>query len=151
MAISKKNAWVVGSRILLGALFTVFGLNGFLGFLPAPDLPAPAGAFFGALAATGYMLPLVKGTEVVAGLALLSGRAVPVALVVLAPITVNILLFHLFLAPGLGVPLLVLGLQLALAWAYRGSFRGVLSLSAQAEVVREAPSVGHEHGVAVSR
>ena len=128
MTKSNGNPWVGAARTLLGALFMVFGLNGFLGFLPAPEIPAPAGAFFVALAGTGYMLPLIKGTEIVAGLALLSGRAVPLALTVLAPITVNILLFHLFLAPGLGIPLLVLGLQLFLAWAYRGAFRGILSL-----------------------
>ena len=149
MTNSKRKLWVGGARTLLGLLFTVFGLNGFLGFLPPPDIPPAGGAFFGALAATGYMLPLIKGTEVLAGLALLAGRAVPLALTVLAPITVNILLFHVFLAPGLGVPLLVLGLQLFLAWSYRSSFRGVLNVSARPMADAGADSVGHEHGVAV--
>lgn len=149
MTTSKKNLVVAGARALLGVLFTVFGLNGFFGFLPAPELPEPAGAFLGALVGTGYLLPLIKGTEVVAGLALLSGRAVPLALTVLAPITVNILLFHLLLAPGLGIPLVILALQLFLAWAYRSSFRGVLNLSARPVAASREGAVEHGIGVPV--
>lgn len=120
------------ARILLGLLFFVFGLNGFLGFLPQPPVPPEAGAFLGGLAATGYMFPLIKGTEVVAGLMLLSNRFVPLALVVLAPVIVNIVAFHAALAPaGLAVALVALALELALAWSYRASFRSVLALDAK--------------------
>lgn len=114
------------SRLGLGFVFTVFGLNGFLGFLPQPEMPGEAGAFLGALAATGYMFPLIKGTEVVAGLLLLSNRYVPLALTLLAPITVNILLFHSLLAPALALPLLLIVAQLYLAWVNRASFQGLL-------------------------
>lgn len=115
------------ARILLGAIFFVFGLNGFLQFMPQPPLPAPAGAFMGALAATGYMFPLIKGTEVVAGLLLLGGRFVPLALVLLAPIIVNIALFHLVLAPvNMIMAVVLLALEGYLAWAYRDAFSGVL-------------------------
>lgn len=130
---SKMNKkWsALAARGFLGSVFTVFGLNGFLGFLPQPEMPAAAGAFVGALAATGYMFPLIKGTEVLAGLALLSGRAVPLALTVLAPITVNIFLFHAVLSPGLALPLVIVGAQLFLAWTYRDAFRGVVSFDAR--------------------
>lgn len=128
---------VLSARLFLGLVFTVFGLNGFLGFLPAPELSGPAGAFVGALAATGYMFPLIKGTEVLAGVALLSGRAVPLALTVLAPITVNILFFHTILAPSLGLPLLLVAAQLYLAWAYRDAFRGVLNVNAKPSEAKE--------------
>lgn len=120
------------ARILLGLLFFVFGLNGFVGFLPQPPVPPEAGAFLGGLAATGYMFPLIKGTEVVAGLMLLSNRFVPLALVLLAPVIVNIVAFHAALAPaGLAVALVALALELALAWSYRASFRSVLALDAK--------------------
>lgn len=134
---------VTAARLVLGLIFTVFGLNGFLGFLPPPPMPEAAGAFIGALAASGYMFPLIKGTEVVAGLALLAGRGVPLALTVLAPISVNIFLYHAVLSPGLGLPIAIVVAQLYLAWSYRDSFRGVLNLSAQpTEPVRaEAPLV----------
>jgi uncharacterized membrane protein YphA (DoxX/SURF4 family) len=133
---------VLSARLFLGLIFTVFGLNGFLGFLPAPELPAPAAAFAGALAATGYMFPLIKGTEVLVGLALLSGRAVPLALTVLAPITINILLLHTLLAPALTFPLAILAAHLYLAWAYRDSFRGVLNVAAKpAEAVEAEPAL----------
>ena len=61
---------VVIARVFLGLAFVVFGLNGFLQFIPMPAPPEKAGAFLGALAATGYMFPLIKGTELFAGLAL---------------------------------------------------------------------------------
>ena len=69
----------VVARVLLGLPFTVFGANALLGFLPAPPVAPAGGAFLGALAATGYMLPLLVAVEVGAGLLLLAGRAVPLA------------------------------------------------------------------------
>ncbi len=114
-------------RGLLGFIFFVFGLNGFLQFIPQPPPPAAAGAFFGALAATGYMLPLIMSAQVVAGALLLANRFVPLALALLAPVIVNIVLFHVMLAPGgIGVALVVLALELAAAWMYRSAFASML-------------------------
>lgn len=129
-----------GVRIVYGLLFLVFGLNGFLNFLPPQGAPPPdAGAFLGGLAAAGYMFPLIKGTEVIGGLLLLSNRLVPLALVLLAPIVVNIVAFHLFLAPaGLGMTLAFLAAELFLAWRYHGAWRGVLQVNAEPEPVGEA-------------
>ncbi|HXS17626.1 MAG TPA: DoxX family protein [Polyangiaceae bacterium] len=115
------------ARWALGIIFFVFGLNGFLHFLPQPPMAGPAADFAGALAATGYMFPLIKGTEVLVSLLLLSNRFVPLALTLLAPISINILLFHLVLAPALGLPLFIIGAQLFLAWSHREAYRGVLS------------------------
>lgn len=115
------------ARIFLGLVFTVFGLNGFLQFMPMPELPPAGGAFLGALVQTGYMFPLIKGTEVVAGLLLLFGRFVPLALTLLAPVTVNILLFHLVLAPPPAMPLLIIAAQLYLAYSYRQVFAPMLA------------------------
>jgi uncharacterized membrane protein YphA (DoxX/SURF4 family) len=115
------------ARLFLGLVFTVFGLNFFLHFLPVPPAPPRAAAFAGALFASGYLFPLLKATEVVAGLLLLSNRFVPLALAVLAPIIVNIVGFHLFLEPsGLPIPLAVLAAEITLAWAYRGAFAPML-------------------------
>jgi uncharacterized membrane protein YphA (DoxX/SURF4 family) len=88
------------ARVLLGLAFLVFGLNGFLGFIPMPALPSDGANFMTALMATGYMLPMMKIVEIVAGIALLANRFVPLALVMLTPILINILAFHAFLAPG---------------------------------------------------
>jgi uncharacterized membrane protein YphA (DoxX/SURF4 family) len=116
-------------RVLLGLIFFVFGLNGFLNFLPQPsNVPEGALAFAGALFKTGYMFPLIKGTEVIVGSLLLSNRFVPLALTLVAPIVVNIFAFHAFLAPaGLGLAAVVLGLEVSLAWAYREAFRPMLT------------------------
>jgi uncharacterized membrane protein YphA (DoxX/SURF4 family) len=95
--------------------------------MPAP--PPQAGAFEGALFASGYLFPLLKVTEVVAGLLLLSGLFVPLALALLAPVVVNIVAFHLFLAPaGLPIPLAVLAVEIYLAWTYRAAFAPMLHL-----------------------
>jgi uncharacterized membrane protein YphA (DoxX/SURF4 family) len=115
------------ARVVLGLAFFVFGLNGFLHFLPQPPMSGPPADFGGALFATGYMFPLIKGTEVVASLLLLSNRYVPLALAILAPVLVNILAFHAFLAPaGLVLPLVLLGLELYLARSYRDAFAPML-------------------------
>ena len=117
------------ARFLLGLIFAVFGLNGFLQFLPQPAMPQPAMAFFGALAATGYMIPLLFTTQVV-GAALLLFGMVPLALVILAPVVVNIVLFHVFVAPG-GLPLAAVVAALAgfLAWAHREAYRPLFAPS----------------------
>jgi hypothetical protein len=126
---------ITGARIVLGLIFVVFGLNGFLQFLPPPPLEGSAAAFMGALAATGYMFPLIKGTEVVAGALLLGNRYVPLALVLLAPVVVNIVLFHTVLAPPNPVTFMVIGLLGFLAWAYRKSYEGVLASKASPSAV----------------
>jgi hypothetical protein len=120
---TQKSKFRTGARLLLGAIFFVFGLNGFLNFLPAPPHTGAAADFLASLFLTGYMFPLIKGTEVLTGLLLLTGRYVPLALTLLAPVVVNILAFHLFLDPaGIALPLVVLGLGLYLAWTERAAY-----------------------------
>ena len=91
-------------RILLGLILVVFGANKFLDFMPHMEMPEPAGNLMMAMMASGYMLKLVGATEIVVGILLLIKKWVPLALVVLAPISVNMILFHLFLAPAGIVP-----------------------------------------------
>jgi hypothetical protein len=109
--------------------------------MPVPPSPERASAFMGALAATGYMFPLIKGTEVITGLMLLSGRAVPLALIMLAPVVVNILAFHLFLAPG-GIPIAIFALTMGLYVAYqqRAAFRPLFSSAERASLRMSRPS-----------
>ena len=122
-----KSKTIAGARILLGLVFFVFGLNGFLHFIPMPPPQGKAAQFMGGLAATGYLIPLLFGVQVIAGAALLVRRFVPLALILLAPIIVNIVLFHVFLEPsGLPLALFVLALEIFLAWSYRAAFRPVL-------------------------
>lgn len=119
------------ARILMGLMFFVFGLNGFLHFIPEPKTPMPEGAvaFAGALMKTGYMFPLVMGTQLIVGTLLLLNRFVPLALALIAPIIVGIVTFHVFLAPsGKGMAVVVLVLELYLAWAYRNAFRPMLAM-----------------------
>lgn len=131
------------ARVLLGLVFFVFGLNGFLNFLPQPPHEGAAAAFLGALAATGYMFPLIKATEVIAGAMLLSNRFVPLALLLLAPIVVNIAAFNVALAgSGYGLVVAIVALGGFLAWRYRSAWQGVLAVRARPVDVAEPRQIG---------
>ena len=120
---------VIGARVLLGLIFVVFGLHGFFqfSFIPAPEMNEAAGSFMGVLVGTGYFMIVVKLVELVSGLMILTGRFLPLGLILLAPVSVSILLFHTFLdQAGLGMAIFIVAMQLFLAWSYRDSFSGVL-------------------------
>jgi putative oxidoreductase len=91
------------ARILLGLLFLVFGLNGFLHFIPIPPPPGLAGQYMSSLFVSHYLV-FVFSLQVVGGALLLANRFVPLALILLGPIIVNILLFHSLMAPE-GLPM----------------------------------------------
>ena len=121
-------------RILLGLTFFVCGLDYFVELLPRPTGPMSEGAmaFAGGLVRAGYMFPFIKGTEVAMGALLLANRLVPLALVVLAPIVLNIFAFHLFLAPsGLLLAGAIVAVEIGLAWHHREAFRPLLSARAR--------------------
>lgn len=97
---------VTASRIILGLLFAIFGLNGFLNFIPMPPPSGIAGQFMGALFVSKYLL-VVFALELIAGALLVANRFVPLALAILAPILINIGLFHAFMAPTGFAPALI--------------------------------------------
>lgn len=113
----------VGARIILGLIYFVFGGMGLamaLGLMPmpeAPDMPEAAMGFMKGMMGTGYFFPFLKMTEMFFGLLLLIGIAAPLALVVLAPVTLQIFLFHVFLEPGEMVLPVIMGLAQILAMA----------------------------------
>lgn len=108
----------IAARLVLGLIFFASGLVGLLNLVPPPpNLPEKLLTFMNGMMATGYFFPLVKGTETICGLLLISGAFVPLALVVLAPVTLNIFLLHSFVAPDgliLAAVLMVLHVYLAL-------------------------------------
>ena len=113
------------ARILLGLVFVVFGLNGFLHFLPAPPPPGVAGQFVGALAATHY-IHFIFAIQLITGILFLINRYVPLALTLIAPVIVNILLFHGFMAPaGIGPGAFVTICWIILFVRHRGAFKGI--------------------------
>ena len=116
---------VLIARILLGLLFFVFGLNNILHFMKMEMPTGDAGVYLGVLSAHGIM-NLVGVLMVIAGLLLLVGRYVPLALVILGPLIVNILIFHFMIAHfGAAPGLVALVLEGFLIWAYRFNFRGL--------------------------
>ena len=127
-------------RVLLGLVFVVFGANKLLHFISPPPPTGRALAFFGGLAQSGYFLPLLAATEILGGALLLANRFVPLALTILAPVIVNIVAFHAFLAPaGLGLPVVMLAAELALAWQHREAFAPLLAARAPATASATAP------------
>lgn len=114
------------ARLLLGLVFVVFGLNGFLNFLSMGPMPTGlAGQFIGALFQSHYLW-VVAGLQVVGGLLLLVNRFVPLALVLLGPVIVNILLYHLLMNPaGIAMAMLVAILWFIVFYGHRQYFAGI--------------------------
>src|ERR1700733_14609723 len=122
------------ARYLAGVIFLVFGLNGFLHFLPLSSPEGIAGQFMGALFVSHY-LTVIFAVQVIAAVLLLANRYVPLALAALAPVIVNILCFHALMAPS-GLPL---ALFVALLWAVifvdvRPAFAGLFQPQLQVRV-----------------
>ena len=137
MSIIKRFTPTV-ARLFLGLVFTVFGFNFFLHFLPTPPLPGGRVAtFFAGVMATGYLMQLVHAVKIAAGILLLTNRFVPLALTLLAPIVVNILGFHAFVAgAGLGIPIAILVAGLYLARTHRAAFAPMLRARAPLPATR---------------
>jgi putative oxidoreductase len=124
------------ARFLLGLIFLVFGLNGFLNFIPMPPPTGVAGQFMGALFVSHFLIVIFVIQLIGAGL-LLVNRYVPLALTLLAPIIVNILLFHLLMAPS-GIPLaiIVTVLWVLVFLSVRSAFTGLLLQRAPAQALQ---------------
>ncbi len=122
-------------QVLLGLMFVVFGLNGFLHFIPMGPMPPAdslAGKFMSSMTASGW-LPIISGLEVLGGALVLIGITAPIGLVILGPIVFNAVLFHLLMAGGHGIgPALGAAvLELVLIYAYRASFAGIFRVPAK--------------------
>ena len=112
------------ARVLLGVIFLVFGLNGFLHFIKMPPPTGVALQFMGALIAS-HEIAVIMLLQVIAAVLLLINRFVPLALLLLGPVIVNIVLFHAFMAPnGLPMALIVSVLWILTAYGVRGVFVG---------------------------
>jgi putative oxidoreductase len=120
------------ARYLAGVIFLVFGLNGFLHFIPLPPPSGVAGQFMGALFVSHY-LTLIFALQVIGAVLLLANRYVPLALAILAPVIVNILSFHALMAPS-GLPLaLFVTVLWALVFVYvRSAFASLFQARFQA-------------------
>ena len=115
------------SRIILGFIYLVFGLDYFFHFIPyEPNHTGKVAAFKAALMSVGYFYPMIKSIQIVGGLSLLINRYAPFFAVVLFPISVNVFLYHTILVPSgwlMGVLLIVP--NLFLGYAYRNHYRGM--------------------------
>jgi putative oxidoreductase len=113
-------------RILFGLAFTIFGLNFFLNFIPAPPPTGLAGDYFKVMAASHYLY-VIGAMQLLSGLLLLIGKFVPLALTILAGMLFNILAIHILMAPeGLPMALVFVVVELFLIWSYRDRFAGIL-------------------------
>ena len=141
---------VLVARILLGLMFLVFGLNGFLNFLHMPMPPGPAGQYLGVLFVSHY-LHAVMLVELIGGILLLSGQFVPLALVLLGPVIFNILLFHTFLFPaGFPPALFATLLWFIVFYGVRKAFAGIFAQKvtiSSGTIERSAPDSGIGDGI----
>lgn len=117
-------------RVLLALILIIFGLNKFLNFMPFPPMPEAAQAFMGALIETGYLMTVVAIIEIIAGIFLLINRYSAFMLILIFPILLNALLFHLFLdLKGIGGALLTISLTIFLMVKAFDSYKILLSKS----------------------
>jgi putative oxidoreductase len=131
---NRPNKLATAARIVLGLVFLLSGLNHLIAFIPMPPLSGAAGQFMQGLQQSRYLFPLMGIVEVGAALLLLSGRMVPLALTVLAPIVINVAAFHLVLAPqGLPIVVVLLAAEGGLAYAYRERFAALFTGAPAAE------------------
>ena len=114
------------ARLLLGFVFLVFGLNGFFHFIPLPPPAGLAGQFMGVVFASHYSV-LIFAVQALGGLLLLVNRYVPLALVLLGPVIVNILNFHILMAPeGLPLAVIVTALWVVVALRNKRHLAGIV-------------------------
>jgi len=126
------------SRILLGLIFVTFGLNGFLHFIPSPQYQGVAGQFIGAIF-TSHLYVVIFLTQIVGGLLLLANRYVPLGLLLLGPVLVNILGFHIFMSPTtIPMALVATVLWFVVFSSVRGTFSG-LFVPRISEDLKKAP------------
>ncbi len=121
---------VHAARILLGLIFFLFGIDKFIKFIPIPTMSAEAGMFFGALAATGYFLPFLAVIEISAGFLLLSNRAVPLAVAMLAAVIPHIFLYLTQLAKNPQAYVMaftLVTLDVWLFWNFRSRFKSLIN------------------------
>ncbi len=119
---------VIIVRTLMGLLFLFASIAVLLNLFPQPELDGKAKLFMDGVNATGYFMTLLKVTELVCGIALVAGRFVPLALVIISPIIVNIFLFHLFVdTQGLPVAIFLIAANAFLGFAYREKFAPLLT------------------------
>jgi putative oxidoreductase len=115
------------ARLLMGLIFFVLGLNGFLNFIPAPPPTGLAGQFAGILF-TSHLYVVIFAVQIIGGLLLLVNRFVPLALIILGPVIVNIFFFHLFMAPsGLPPAIVVVALWVIVAMRNKEHLAGLLT------------------------
>jgi uncharacterized membrane protein YphA (DoxX/SURF4 family) len=118
------------ARYLLAIIFLVFGFNGFFHFIPPPPMPGLQGEFMVAVFASHFYV-VIFGLQVITGFLFLIGRYVPLALVLIGPVIVDILCFHIFMAPKtIGPGVLVTILWFLVFYSVRGNFAGVFAAKA---------------------
>lgn len=119
-----KSTFTTLLRILLALALLFFGANKLFEFMPLYELPAEASNFIESLESTGYVFYVVALLEIIIGLLLLFGKWVPFALILLAPISLNILLFHMFLdVSGIAVAIVIVAINIILIFKYWKAYR----------------------------
>jgi putative oxidoreductase len=121
---------IIIARVLLGLLFLIFGINHFIPFIPHPPMDGVALDYMMGLTKVGYFWPLLRGLEILIGISLLSGKFVPLALAVLAPISLHIFLFHAFvMVANLPLAIIILAMHIFLFVKYWNYYKQIFTMN----------------------
>ncbi|WP_421943161.1 DoxX family membrane protein [Pedobacter sp.] len=120
---------VIIIRVLLGAMYLFASVSYFLKLMPeAPQMSADQTTFMAGVMVTGYLMPLIKVTELVGGILLIFSRTAPLAAIIVFPVTLNIFLYHAYLGPKeLPMAAVMLLFNLFLFFAYRQKYLPIVS------------------------
>lgn len=122
-----KDKVMLGIQVVAGVMLVVFGLNKFLHFIPMAQPTAEMGAYLGALAATGFLFPLVAVIEILGGLAFVTNKYASLMVLVVMPVMLNAFLAHLFLDPaGIGGSAVILLALIVIIIRHLDRFKEVL-------------------------
>jgi putative oxidoreductase len=138
--------------IVLGLFLMMMGVNKFVGFMPSPEMPEQALLFLQAMGRTGYMIPMIALTELVCGFLLLFRATAPLATLLLAPLSLNIIAFHFFLAPQSMLPgLFVFTMNIALGIMFFDYYRSIFAKLFVERILITSKDVNsaHSHSVRV--
>ncbi|MXV50929.1 DoxX family protein [Pedobacter sp. HMF7647] len=115
-------------RVLMGLMFLFASIPVLFHLMPTPELKGDIKVFMTGIMAARYLFPLIKITELLCGIAFVTGFFVPLAVVVIFPIIINIVLYHAYLGPSeLPIAIALLICDLFLAWYYRDRYKPILS------------------------
>jgi len=121
-----KDKLFVGIQVISGLMLVMFGLNGFLQFMPMGEMNPAMGAYMGALFITGFIFPIVSFIQIIVGISFITNKFTPLMAIIITPVMINAFIAHLFLDPaGIGGSLFIIISIVLVMIRYKGRYKEI--------------------------